>query len=190
MNVECKRCGAMVDNRDAKIDYKTNMWLCPDCYDKIKMDELPEFYPPVITVEKRICKAKNGYHFLTSSYPNRSKDGNSFYAMDGLYQKGLLPGLRINECTTKGGQAQGIDVNVHISRFPMDGYVQMYVFGYKPESRLLTPCAPEKVRRYKGGTRAVVKNGSMYVDTWCKRDYFPDQPEGAIFPVYVKVERK
>ena len=31
--------------------------------------------------------------------------------------------------------------------------------------------------------------GTTYLDEWTTRDYFPDQPAGTVFPVWVKVER-
>ena len=40
-----------------------------------------------------------------------------------------------------------------------------------------------------GGCTALVKLGTLYLDEWTTRDYFPDQPAGEIFPVWVKVER-
>ena len=40
-----------------------------------------------------------------------------------------------------------------------------------------------------GGCTALVKLGTLYLDQWTTRDYFPDQPAGIVFPVWVKVER-
>ena len=40
-----------------------------------------------------------------------------------------------------------------------------------------------------GGCTALVKLGTLYLDQWTTRDYFPDQPAGTVFPVWVKVER-
>lgn len=114
--------------------------------------------------------------------------------MDGLYEKGLLPDLKSNEADYKAGNKldprQGIEVEVLISRVKQEGFREMWVFGYRAESRLITPFKPEKVRRTKNGTSAKVKHGSMYISTWCEKDYFPDVPEGEVFPVYMKVQRK
>ena len=82
--------------------------------------------PATITLTKRICAASDGYQFLTSGFPNRSRDKKTFDTVDGLFvRRPLLPDLRPTESDIQG-------------------------------------------------------------DT---RDYFPDQPAGTVFPVWVKVER-
>jgi len=45
------------------------------------------------TVRKRICTAAEGYQFITSGFPNRSRGGRAFDSVDGLWAIDLLPGL-------------------------------------------------------------------------------------------------
>ena len=92
-----------------------------------------------ITLTKRICMASDGYQFLTSGFPNRSRDKKTFDSVDGLFiKKPILEDLRPTE----------------------------------------------------DGCSAMVKLGTLYLDSWCCTDYFPDIPAGTIFPVWVKVTRK
>ena len=161
------------------------------------IDRLPDAHNSMaFVVKKRICKSIKNMQFLTSGFPNRSKDKKTFNSVDGIYMPDLLPGLKANEADytysdrKKPDPRQGIEVCVHISRVKQEGWTQMYVFGFNRESRLLTPYMPENVRKYKYGTKAKVRHGSMYISTWCDRDYFPNMEDGEIFPVYVKVTRK
>ena len=146
-------------------------------------------------VKKRICTAADGFQFLTSGFPNRHRnDHKVFKSMDGLWSRDLLPGLKSNEydMLDQNGNpdtSQGIEVNVHISRELKEGYRHMWVFGFCGRSRLITEFKPLNVRRGKNSTIAEVKQGDVYIEHWCNRDHFPDIPEGAIFPVYVKVKR-
>ncbi len=157
----------------------------------ILIEQLPDSHISMpFKVRKRICTSTNGYQFLTSSYPNRNnKNKAEFYSADGLFAKGLLPGLKWYEHTANNDNRQGILVDVHISRIQQDGWQKMWVFGYTPKNRLLTPNEPQNVRRGKNKTIATVSGGSMYISTWGERDYFPDMESGSVFPVYVKVER-
>ena len=155
------------------------------------IEQLPDPHMSMpFKVRKRICASTNGYQFLTSGYPNRNnKNKAEFSSVDGIFVKGLLSGLRWNEHTTNNDNQQGIPVDVYISRISQDGWQKMWVFGYEPKSRLLTPNRPQNVRRGKNKTIATVSGGSMYISTWCERDYFPDIKSGSVFSVYVKVER-
>ena len=45
------------------------------------------------TVRKRICTAADGWQFITSGFPNRSRGGRTFESVDGLWAIDLLPGL-------------------------------------------------------------------------------------------------
>jgi hypothetical protein len=45
------------------------------------------------TVRKRICTAADGYQFITSGFPNRSRGGRAFESVDGMWAIDLLPGL-------------------------------------------------------------------------------------------------
>ena len=48
-----------------------------------------------ITLTKRICVASDGYQFLTSGFPNRSKNKKTFDSVDGLFvKKPLLDDLQ------------------------------------------------------------------------------------------------
>lgn len=145
-------------------------------------------------VKKRICNSTDGFQFLTSGYPNRSKDKKTFNSMDGLWAKDLLPDLKDNETDHKDPDGkldsrQGIQVNVHVSSEPKDDYELMFVFGFLGRSRLITPFAPKNVRKGKDSTIADISHGAMYIDTWCCKDYFPEIPEGTTFPIYIKVTR-
>lgn len=85
---------------------------------------------------------------------------------------------------------QGIEVDMHISRQPKEGYREMWCFGFVGRSRCITQYKPQEVSRGVDCTNATVKHGSVYVDLWCEYDRFPDMPEGSVFPVYVKITRK
>lgn len=146
------------------------------------------------TVQKRICTAADGYQFLTSGFPNRSRGGKTFESVDGLWAIDLLPGLGDREAdmeTPNGRQSprQGIAVNFHVSREPKDGYRRMFVFGFCGRSRLITEYEPRNVQRGEDSTIAEIKNGSVYIEQWCDKDHFPDIAEGTTFPVWVKVTR-
>lgn len=147
------------------------------------------------TMTKRICAASDGYQFLTSGYPNRYRDKATFDSVDGIFAKRpLLKDLKPNEYDqTRDGKPlpnQGIEVDFTISRAPRKGSRKMWVFGFLGRSRLITQYKPKDVRRGNDSTIAKTKLGSIYVDNWCRKDYFPDMPEGAVFPIYVTVTRK
>ena len=56
-----------------------------------------------ITLTKRICTADDGYQFLTSGFPNRSRDKRTFDSVDGLFvKKPLIADLRPTESTHTG----------------------------------------------------------------------------------------
>ena len=102
------------------------------------IEQLPDPHMSMpFKVRKRICASTNGYQFLTSGYPNRNnKNKAEFSSVDGIFVKGLLPGLRWNEHTTNNDNRQGIPVDVHISRISQDGWQKMWVFGYElPEQQ-------------------------------------------------------
>lgn len=146
---------------------------------------------------KRICKTTwDEYQFLTSGYPNRNDKHKLFGSTDGMWATDFLPDLKEGEADHafyKGEEpnpCQGIEVDMHISREPKDGYREMWVFGFVGRSRCITQYKPQDVSRGRDCTNATIKHGSVYVDLWCERDYFPDMPEGAVFPVYVKITRK
>lgn len=157
------------------------------------IERLPDAHISMpFVVNKRICASTNGWQFITSSYPNRSKDRNTFNSMDGMFGKGFLRGLKVNEadCVFDGKQdpRQGIGVRLHISRIKQAGWKEMYIFGYN--SRLLSPVMPLKVKKTKDGTSSITPYGCIYISSKYERDYFKDMEDGAIFPVYVKIERK
>ena len=146
------------------------------------------------TVRKRICTAADGYQFITSGFPNRSRGGKTFESVDGMWAIDLLPGLKPREADIenpngKRSPRQGIAVDFHVSRVEREGYRQMWVFGFVGRSRCITEHKPRNVRRGEDSTIAEIKNGSMYIEQWCNRDHFPDIAEGSVFPVWVKVTR-
>lgn len=195
MIVQCARCGKQIEKEEAIFD--DGFYLCKECDYEAMIERLPsEHSAMTFKVTKRICKSIGNTHFLTSSYPNRSKDKKSFSCVDGLFMDNLLPGLKANEADFKNSiekkldPRQGIEVDVHISRVKQEGWHEMWVFGYRGASRMLTPFKPRRVRRKGDSTCALTKHGSVYISHWCKRDYFPDIPEGEVFPVYMKVTRK
>ena len=70
-----------------------------------------------ITLTKRICVASDGYQFLTSGFPNRSKNKKTFDSVDGLFvKKPLLDDLRATESDMEGDPRgrQGIQVDFTI----------------------------------------------------------------------------
>ena len=145
---------------------------------------------------KRICASTKGTQFLTSGYPNRARDRRRFSSVDGIFSKGLLKDLQRDEADhayrdgDKPDPRQGIEIDLHISRKRKFGYRKWYVYGFLGRSRLITQYEPLDVHRGKDSTIATIKQGSMYIDNWCLKDYFPDMPEGSVFPVWVKVTRK
>ena len=146
-----------------------------------------------ITLTKRICMASDGYQFVTSGFPNRSRDKRTFDCVDGLFvRKPLLADLRPTETDIDGDTRgrQGIEVNFIVRRTYRKGYRKMWVFGYRSASRALTQYKPRQVTPTDGGCTALIKLGKLYLDEWTSRDYFPGIPAGTIFPVWVKVERK
>ena len=148
--------------------------------------------PATITLTKRICAASDGYQFLTSGFPNRSRDKKTFDTVDGLFvRRPLLPDLRPTESDIQGDTRgrQGIQVALTLRRTYRPGHRKMWVFGFRSQSRCLTQYKPRAVTPTDGGCTALVKLGTLYLDEWTTRDYFPDQPAGEIFPVWVKVER-
>lgn len=191
--VTCAICGKEINKNEAYLD--GSFWLCKDCDIEATLDRLPSSMMSMpFVVTKRICASTKGWQFLTSSYPNRHKDKRTFGSMDGIFMKGLLPGLKANEADMimdgKPDPRQGIEVDVHICRVKQKGWHKVWVFGYSKMSRMVTPTKPKNVRQTEYGTRAIVSHGTMYVSTWVDRDYFPDMPDGAVFPVYMKVTRK
>ena len=146
-----------------------------------------------ITLTKRICMADSGYQFLTSGFPNRSRDKKTFDSVDGLFiKKPILEDLRPTENDMEGDSRgrQGIEVDFTIYRTRRRGTRKWWVFGYRSKSRAITQYKPRSVTPTEYGCSVVVKHGTMYLDNWCQTDYFPDIPAGEIFPVYVKVTRK
>ena len=146
-----------------------------------------------IILTKRICMASDGYQFLTSGFPNRSWDKKVFDSVDGLFiQKPVLADLRSTESDLEGDPKgrQGIEVNLTIRRTYCKGYRKWWVFGYRGASRALTQYKPRQVEPTENGCMALVKLGSLYLDNWCQKDYFPDIAAGSIFPVWVKVTRR
>lgn len=146
-----------------------------------------------ITLTKRICMADAGYQFITSGFPNRSRDKKTFDSVDGMFiQKPLIDNLRATESDIEGDTRgrQGIQVDFIIYRTRRRGTRKMWVFGYRSKSRALTQYKPRQVTPTEGGCTAMIKLGSMYLDNWCQTDYFPDIPAGETFPVYVKAKRK
>ena len=146
------------------------------------------------TVRKRICTAADGYQFITSGFPNRSRGGKTFESVDGLWAIDLLPDLKPREAyienpNGKRSPRQGIAVDLHVSRVEREGWRQMWVFGFCGRSRCITEHKPRSVERGKDSMIAEIKNGSVYIEQWCNRDYFPDIAEGSVFPVWVKVTR-
>jgi hypothetical protein len=146
------------------------------------------------TVRKRICTAAEGYQFITSGFPNRSRGGRAFESVDGLWAIDLLPGLGPREADMENPNGnrsprQGIAVDLHVSRVEMDGYRKMWVFGFVGRSRCITEHRPRSVERGEDSTIAEIKNGSVYIEQWQDRDHFPDIAEGSVFPVWVRVER-
>ena len=68
--------------------------------------------PAAITLTKRICAASDGYQFLTSGFPNRSRDKKTFDTVDGLFvRRPLLEDLRPTESDIQGDTRgrQGIE---------------------------------------------------------------------------------
>lgn len=150
-----------------------------------------------IVMEKRLCKTTwDEYQFLTSGYPNRNDKRKQFESTDGMWATDFLPDLKDDEADhaypkgEKPDPRQGIEVEMHISREPKEGYREMWVFGFVGRSRCITQFKPRSVKRGVECTQATIKHGSVYVDLWCSQDYFPDMPEGSVFPVYVKITRK
>ena len=146
-----------------------------------------------ITLTKRICMADSGYQFLTSGFPNRSRDKKTFDSVDGLFiKKPILEDLRPTETDMEGDSRgrQGIEVDFTIYRTRRRGTRKWWVFGYRSASRAITQYKPLSVTPTEDGCSVVVKHGTMYLDSWTCKDYFPDIPAGEVFPVYVKVTRK
>ena len=146
-----------------------------------------------ITLTKRICMASDGYQFLTSGFPNRSRDKKTFDSVDGLFiKKPILEDLRPTETDMEGDSRgrQGIEVDFTIYRTRRRGTRKWWVFGYRSASRAITQYKPRDVKPGEDSTIATVKHGTMYLDNWCCHDYFPDIAAGSVFPVYVKVTRK
>jgi hypothetical protein len=146
------------------------------------------------TVRKRICTAADGYQFITSGFPNRSRGGKTFESVDGLWAIDLLPGLGSREADMENPNGsrsprQGIAVDFHVSREEKEGYRKMWVFGFCGRSRCITEYLPRNVQRGEDSTIAEIKNGSVYIEQWCDKDHFPDIAEGTTFPVWVKVTR-
>ena len=106
----------------------------------------------------------------------------------------MLPDLKANEADYeidgKLDPRQGIEVDVYFSRIKQKGWHEMWVYGYRGKSRVVTPFEPQDVRPGKECTYATIKHGSMYISSWCDRDYFDYMPEGAVFKVYMTVKRK
>ena len=146
-----------------------------------------------ITLTKRICAASDGYQFITSGFPNRSRDKKTFDSVDGLFvRKPLIENLRATEADIEGDPRgrQGIEVDFTIYRTRRRGTRKMWVFGFLGRSRAITQYKPLSVTPTEDGCTAVVKLGTMYLDSWCQKNYFPDIPAGTVFPVWVKVKRK
>ena len=146
-----------------------------------------------ITLTKRICMADSGYQFLTSGFPNRSRDKKTFDSVDGLFiKKPMIEDLRPTETDMEGDSRgrQGIEVDFTIYRTRRRGTRKWWVFGYRSKSRAITQYKPREVTPTEDGCSVVVKHGTMYLDNWCQTDYFPDIAAGSVFPVYVKVTRK
>ena len=146
-----------------------------------------------ITLTKRICMASDGYQFITSGFPNRSRDKKTFDSVDGLFvRKPLIADLKATETDMEGDSKgrQCIQVDFTIYRTRRRGTRKWWVFGFRSKSRAITQYKPREVTPTEDGCTAMIKLGSMYLDNWCQTDYFPDIPAGEIFPVYVKVTRK
>jgi len=146
-----------------------------------------------ITLTKRICTAADGYQFLTSGFPNRSRDKSTFDSVDGLFvKKPLIADLRPTESDIDGDSRgrQGIEVSLTIYPTRRRGTRKWWVFGTLGRSRALTQYRPRDITPTDGGCTAMVKLGTLYLDNWCCKDYFPAVPAGETFPVWVKVERK
>ncbi len=150
-----------------------------------------------LVMEKCLCKTTwDEYQFLTSGYPNRNDKRKLFESTDGMWATDFLHDLKDGDADLAfyhgdtPNPRQGIKVDMHISREPKDGYREMWVFGFVGRSRCITQYKPQDVSRGIDCNKADIKHGSVYVDLWCERDYFPDMPEGAVFPIYVKITRK
>ena len=146
-----------------------------------------------ITLTKRICMASDGYQFITSGFPNRSRDKKTFDSVDGMFvKKPMIEDLRATETDMEGDSKgrQGIQVDFTIYRTRRRGTRKMWIFGVRSKSRAITQYKPREVTPTEDGCTAMIKLGSMYLDNWCQTDYFPDIAAGSVFPVYVKVTRK
>lgn len=109
------------------------------------------------TVRKRICTAADGYQFITSGFPNRSRGGRAFESVDGLWAIDLLPGLGPREADMENPNGnrsprQGIAVDLHVSRVEREGYRKMWVFGFVGRSRCITEYRPRSVERGEDST--------------------------------------
>ena len=192
--VTCAICGKEIDKSEAVMD--GSFWLCKQCDTEQTIEKLPSSMMSMpFVVTKRICNSTHGVQFLTSAFPNRSRDKETFEGMDGLFMKDLLPDLKDDEADHlnmdgKPDPSQGIEVDVHFCRIKQEGWHEVWVFGFRGCSRMVTPFEPKKVKKTSHGTSAVTKHGTMYISTWVDRDYFPDMPAGEVFPVYMKVTRK
>ena len=148
-----------------------------------------------ITLRKRMaaskCKDKEGreVQFLGSGYLNRWKNGKGCSCSpDALFISEFLPDLKFEE-----GE---VDVDLTLSLDPVDGGRQMWVFGLRLQSRMLTPFKPKLIRadteseeRDRADTWSV-KGSECYLDGWCDQAYFeqiPVTPEP--FPVWATVKR-
>jgi len=146
------------------------------------------------TVRKRICTAADGYQFITSGFPNRSRGGRAFESVDGLWAIDLLPGLKPREADMENPNGnrsprQGIAVDLHVSRVERDGYRKMWVFGFVGRSRCTRSTGRGAWSVARTRRPEVIRNGSVYIEQWQDRDHFPDIAEGSVFPVWVRVER-
>lgn len=137
------------------------------------------------------CKNKDGQEIqlLGSGFINRWKDGlGCSCSPDALFIAEFLPELKWDD-----GE---VDVDLTLSLDPVEGGRQMWVFGLRLQSRMLTPFKPKLVKRdtrHNERDRADkwrVAGDACYLDGWCDNAYFeqiPVTPEP--FPVWATVKR-
>lgn len=119
---------------------------------------------------------------IGSGYINRRPDGESCNCSpDALFAPALLPDLGYDE-----GE---IEVNCTISLDEFEGSTPMWCFGQKYRTRCISLVKPVFVRSDKDADTYRNLPSYMYLDCWCENVYFANIPEGAIFPVFIKVER-
>ena len=147
-----------------------------------------------ITLRKRMAASKSRdkegreVQFLCSSFINRRKSGKSCCSSDAIFISEFLPDLKFEE-----GE---VDVDLTLSLDHIEGGRQMWVFGLRLKSRMLTPFKPKLIKadteseeRDRADTWSV-KGSECYLDSWCDQAYFeqiPVTPEP--FRVWATVKR-